>query len=270
MEATLKQEGTPVAESANARQDAVEVPLYTPLDVARYFRAPVWVVAGMWRGRFPHFPEMFVHWFETWPRSFDLDDEIPEIPELRERWSFRQAADLYVLLFAMESLMEMARSEPRKGGRRDAIREATQRFLRCHFQVPVFFGTAPRDEGVARVLESCCDPLTEEERRWLEKRLLLCLARFDMEDGVPSRLYPFSRVPAEESPRIVVMDPRIRFGRPTITRHGTPTDILLERHQAGDSIADLAADYDLPVAEVEEAIRYEAKPVSLLFPFVGW
>jgi uncharacterized protein (DUF433 family) len=136
--------------------------------------------------------------------------------------------------------------------------------------VPIFFGAAPPDEGVASILASCCSPLTEEERRWLEKRLRLCLGRFDMEDGIPARLYPFSRVPAEDSPRLVVMDPQIRFGRPTITAHGTPTDILLERHQAGDSIADLAADYDLRTAEVEEAIRFEAKPQSLLFPYVGW
>jgi uncharacterized protein (DUF433 family) len=258
-----------VAESANARQDPVEVPLYTPLDVARYFHAPVWVVAGMWRGRFPFLPDMFFHWFERWPHYVDLDDEIAEIPELRERWSFRQAADLYVLLFAIESLLELARSEPPKSGRGHEFREAIRRILSRHLAVPVFFGTAPPDEGVARILESCCGPLTEEDRRWLEKRLRLCLARFDMEDGVPTRLYLFSRVPAEESPRIVIMDPRIRFGRPTIKGHGTPTDLLLERHQAGDSIADLAADYDLPAAEVEEAIRYEAKPRSLLFPFVG-
>jgi uncharacterized protein (DUF433 family) len=83
------------------------------------------------------------------------------------------------------------------------------------------------------------------------------------------RLYPFSRVPAEGSPRAIVMDPRIRFGRPTIAGQGVPTDILFERHQAGDSLGVLADDYGIPAAEIEEAIRYEAMPVSPGFPFFG-
>jgi uncharacterized protein (DUF433 family) len=136
--------------------------------------------------------------------------------------------------------------------------------------VPVFFGAAGPEAGTATTLGSCGDRLNDGERRWLEKQLLLCLDRFDIDSGAPARLYPFSRVPAEGSPRTVVMDPKIRFGRPTVATHGTPTDILFERHQAGDSIAELADDYGIPAAEVEEAIRYEAKPPALWFPFSGW
>jgi uncharacterized protein (DUF433 family) len=112
--------------------------------------------------------------------------------------------------------------------------------------------------------------LNNEERRWLENKLLLCLARFDLDGGAPTRLFPFSRTPAEGSPRAIVIDPRIRFGRPTVARHGTPTDILFERHQAGDSITEMADDYGIPAADVEEAIRFEAKSSWLLFPFRGW
>lgn len=53
------------------------------------------------------------------------------------------------------------------------------------------------------------------------------------------------------------MDPRIRFGRPTLDGRGLPTDILYERFQAGDSMAALSDDHDLPVEEIEEAIRLE-------------
>jgi uncharacterized protein (DUF433 family) len=258
-----------VPKAVVAEQNLVEVPLYTPLDVARYLRAPVWLVLAMWRGRFPFHPEVFIHWCERFP-AFGLDEETSEIPELRERWSFRQLADLYVRLFAVESLLELARGESRQGSRTEALGSAARRLLVSHPPVPVFFGTDPPEDGVARTVQTDCDGLTEEEKRWLEKRLLLCLGRFDTDAGAPSRLYPFSRVPPAGSPRIVVMDPRIRFGRPTITGHGTPTDMLLERHQAGDSIADLAEDYGLPVAEVEEALRYEAKPLSFVLPFFGW
>jgi uncharacterized protein (DUF433 family) len=34
--------------------------------------------------------------------------------------------------------------------------------------------------------------------------------------------------------------------------------VLHERWKAGDSIVELAEDYDRPVAEIEEALRYEA------------
>ena len=108
------------------------------------------------------------------------------------------------------------------------------------------------------------------DRTWLEKEgVLLCLGRIESDDGTPVRLYPFSRIPAEGSPRTIVMDPSIRFGRPTIAGRGVPTDNLLERHQAGDSIGELAADYDVPEAEIEEAIRYESMPAAMLFPCRG-
>jgi uncharacterized protein (DUF433 family) len=259
-------EGTPVAELA--AKNPVEVPLYTPLDVARYLRAPVWLVVSMWRG-FPPHPELFFHWFDRRLCQFDTDEDLSDIRELRERWSFRQLADLYVRQFAVESLLELARNEPRDGGRREALTDATRRALRDG-PVPVFFGAGGPEEGVARTLSSCSDRLNDGERKWLEKRLMLCLGRFDIDGGTPARLYPFSRVPPEESPRTVVMDPRIRFGRPMVATSGTPTDLLFERHQAGDSIIELADDYGILAVEVEESIRYEAKPAALWFPFYGW
>jgi uncharacterized protein (DUF433 family) len=259
-----------VTKAVIAEQSPVEVPLYTPLDVARYLRVSVWLVLSMWRGRFPPHPEMLFHWLDRPLALIERDGELPGIPETRERWSFRQFADLYVRMFAVQSLLELARSEPEADSRAEVLAEAACRMLRDHLSVPVFFGTAPPEEGVARVLETCCARLTEEDRRWLEKRLVLCLNRIDRDGGGPSRLYPFSRTPAEGSPRNIVMDPRIRFGRPTVAGHGTPTDILLERHQAGDSIAELADDYGLTAAEVEEALRYESAPSSPIFPFFGW
>jgi uncharacterized protein (DUF433 family) len=87
---------------------------------------------------------------------------------------------------------------------------------------------------------------------------------------MPIRIYPFSRDPPERSPRIVALDPRIRFGRPMLAERGVPTDILFERYQAGDAVAELAEDYDLTPPEVEEAIRYEALPPSPRLLFPGW
>src|SRR5207248_10002035 len=100
---------------------------------------------------------------------------------------------------------------------------------------------------------------------------LLPTARVELNDGRPARLYPFSPTPATDSPRLIVLDPRVRFGRATLAGRGVPTDILLERFHAGDPPAELAVDYDIPAVEVEEAIRYETLPQAPLFPpFIDW
>ena len=90
------------------------------------------------------------------------------------------------------------------------------------------------------------------------------LRRIDRDDhGLAVRLYPFSRRPLpslpalNESPRVVVIDPRVAFGRPALVGTGVSTSTIAERFDAGESIEALAADYDRPRAEIEEAIRCE-------------
>ena len=80
-------------------------------------------------------------------------------------------------------------------------------------------------------------------------------------DGLAVRLYPFSRRPdlpqISQSPKIVVIDPRVGFGRPVLVGTGVTTSTIAERFDAGESIEALAADYDRPRQEIEEAIRCE-------------
>ena len=88
------------------------------------------------------------------------------------------------------------------------------------------------------------------------------------ERGLAVRLYPFSRRPAvegrdgaaavlAESPRSVVIDPRVSFGRPVLAGTGITTLTIAERFDAGESIEELAADYGRSRDEIEEAIRCE-------------
>lgn len=78
--------------------------------------------------------------------------------------------------------------------------------------------------------------------------------------GIPARIFPLTRADHLDSPKILSIDPRIAFGRPVVERKAIKTSAIAERFRAGESIADLAEDYDLEVFEVEEAIRYEALP----------
>jgi uncharacterized protein (DUF433 family) len=85
------------------------------------------------------------------------------------------------------------------------------------------------------------------------------LQRIDWDfTGFPVRMFPLTRDQHLDSPKILTIDPKIAFGRPVILRNAIKTSAIAERFQAGESIADLAEDYDLKVFEVEEAIRYEA------------
>jgi uncharacterized protein (DUF433 family) len=89
------------------------------------------------------------------------------------------------------------------------------------------------------------------------------LERIEPDDsGLAIKLYPFTRSHEEHSPRIVVIDPRVAFGRLVISGTGIPTQIIAERYYAGDSIDDLADDYNCDRQTIEEAIRCEITPVA--------
>ena len=74
---------------------------------------------------------------------------------------------------------------------------------------------------------------------------------------VPVRLYPFLSAVASTDQRPIVIDPRIAFGRPVIERKCISTSVIVERIDAGEAVEEIAADYELNVPEIEQAIVYE-------------
>jgi uncharacterized protein (DUF433 family) len=76
--------------------------------------------------------------------------------------------------------------------------------------------------------------------------------------GVPIKLFPFTRKQASaDAPAPVVIDPRLAFGRPVLAGTAVPTAVLADRFKAGDTLQDLAGDYDTATQAIEEAIRCE-------------
>ena len=73
----------------------------------------------------------------------------------------------------------------------------------------------------------------------------------------PVRLYPFLSASAPSADRPIVIDPRIAFGRPVVVSRGIATSTIAERVDAGESVADIATDYDLAQSEIEQAVVYE-------------
>lgn len=75
--------------------------------------------------------------------------------------------------------------------------------------------------------------------------------------GLATRLYPFTRQRELVQPKVVMIDPRVSFGRPVLAGTGIRTELIAERYKAGDSIDELARDYDRKREEIEEAVRCE-------------
>ena len=70
------------------------------------------------------------------------------------------------------------------------------------------------------------------------------------------RLYPYV-VSESADAKPIVIDPRISFGRPVVGKAFVSTRIILGRIDAGEKVEDVARDYDLTNAAVEEAVVFE-------------
>lgn len=69
------------------------------------------------------------------------------------------------------------------------------------------------------------------------------------EGDLPLRMTPVTAIPD------VVIDPHRQFGEPSV--RGVPTEVVAEQVRAGEPIAAIAEIYELTVAQVESAVRYE-------------
>lgn len=73
--------------------------------------------------------------------------------------------------------------------------------------------------------------------------------------GVPFKLHLPRRADGPEPLAAVVIDPERGFGRPVLDGHGIRTEVVVERFQAGESIASLADDYGLDASMIEDVLR---------------
>jgi len=78
------------------------------------------------------------------------------------------------------------------------------------------------------------------------------LRRVEFDEGRAVRLYPLFR---PEAPRAIVIDHRRAFGRPTLVNTSIPLVDILARFDCGDSLEELAADYQISSQAVQEALR---------------
>jgi uncharacterized protein (DUF433 family) len=73
----------------------------------------------------------------------------------------------------------------------------------------------------------------------------------------PVRLFPVTSGDVIGAAKPIAIDAHIAFGRPVLAEKDITTGAIVERIDAGESVADLAEDYALSENEIVEAVLYE-------------
>lgn len=232
--------GTMAVDWAKTQADPRDLPAYSISETAHYLRIPrstvrAWVAGQAYRtnGNTRFFKPII-----------DLPDR------RRALLSFINLVEVHVL-DAIRHQHEISLQKVRK-----AVRYVSERLDSRHPLADQRFET----DGVDLFIRLYGDLVNISQSGQLAMRRILedYLRRIERDEvGVVARLYPFTRKRTPDEPRVVVIDPRISFGRPVLVGSGIPTAIIAERYKAGESIDQLADDYGRERLDIEEAIRCE-------------
>jgi uncharacterized protein (DUF433 family) len=249
MEAT---ENMKRAEAATRRrlyggQDPREIPAYTPGEAARYLRIPFRSVHNWAFG--------FVYQTSAGEKRRGLP-LIEPADRSKNLLSFVNMAELHVL----DALRNYHQISPQR--LRQLIAYLRRTFDSAHPLIDEMMFTDQLNVFVEKA--GTLINATREGQYAMRQILEAHLQRIDQDvDGLAVRLYPFVRRkpdPGEaprEQPKVIALDPRVRFGRPVIVGTSIPTVEVAERFKAGDSVNALADEYGRPREEIEEVIRCE-------------
>jgi len=221
-------------------RDPRDIPNHAVAEAAHLLRLPPSTVRAWTRGR----------WCRTRSerRFFEPVIDLPD--RERSQLSFTNLVELHVLsAIRREHRVTLPKV-------RQALDYVAQAFPTPHPLARVEFQTDGVDLFVERF-----GPLVSASRRGqiaMRDIMETYLERIERDEaGLAAKLCPFTRAAGEPQPRTILIDPRISFGRPVLAGSGIPTSVVAERYTAGDSIEELARDYERDEKEIEEAIRVE-------------
>lgn len=234
--------------------DPRDIPAYSIFEASRYLSTPAGTLRSWLLGR-----RYRVRGIEKFSKPL-IELPNPEVKQL----SFNNLVEALVLrVIRLEHRITLPRV-------RIALDYLEQKvgvphpLVRIEFQtdgVDLFLDTMFQDELSEQVSGSTRMLINASRSGQLAIRQTLknYLKRIDRdEEGLANRLFPITRLEEkEDDPRIVVIDPRISFGRPVLVGTGIPTAILAGLYKAGDSVEEIARDYNCDRLQVEEAIRCE-------------
>lgn len=221
-------------------QDPREIPTYTISTAARYLNISDSTIRSWTAGR-------------KYPVSDGSRDFVPLI-EVKQKKPLRMTFTNLIEIHVLRSIRKEHQVKLAKI--RKALDYLSKEIKIAHPLAHKQFQT----DGLDLFVEFYGDLInvSEQSKVNLKDSFRMHLERIEPdESGLGIALYPFTRSHEENNPRLVVIDPRISFGRLTIAGTGIPTDIIIERFRAGDSLQTIADDYECDCEKIEEAIRCE-------------
>jgi uncharacterized protein (DUF433 family) len=220
-----------------ARIDPRLAPAYTVAQAAHYLRIPAPTVRSWVLGR--DYPR------RSGQGRFDPVISLPEDPE--HRLSFRNLIELAALralrtehefkLSAVRAAMAYARKKLGVAdllASQDLYARPGELFLE-HYGQLINLNRAGQ-LGIHAVLQGL-------------------LQRIQWQRGLAVRFFPV--VSGRPDSRSVMLDPEIAFGRPVLARQRVSTSVIVDRINAGEDAASVAADYGATPDEILDALAYE-------------
>lgn len=216
--------------------DPRDIPIYSISDAAKYLRIPVGTIRS---------------WTVSISNGSNFSKPLILTQDIKPKLlSFTNLVEIHVLR-AIRKHHQMQRDKVRI-----ALDYIEEKFQVLHPLASEKFSI----NGVDLFIERYASLLnvSEDWRRDLKSSFNTHFQRIEFDkNGFAMKLFPFTASQEENNPRIVVIDPRIAFGRLVIAETGIPTIVLAQRLKAGESIQDLAYDYKCDRLKIEEAIRCE-------------
>lgn len=203
-------------------------PLYTPTDISKYARVH---------------PETLRTWAGSKGRLSVLTPEGKGVAP----FSFINLIEAHVLV-ALRKNHKVPMQRIRKG-----IRWMSEHFDTDHPLAEVDLETDGRDLFAEHLNLKVA--VSKGGQIAIPEVVRLYLQRIDRDTTGPVRFYPFTS--GEICPKLIVMDPAIDFGRPTVAGTRIDTVMILDRFEGGESLATIADDYNIKLEAVEEALRCE-------------
>jgi uncharacterized protein (DUF433 family) len=217
-------------------QNPLEMPFYTVTDASHFLHIPLATVRSWTTGR-------------KYPSKAGQSSFNPIVPTQQGRLSFSQLVEIYILR-ALRTVHRVDIEQVRK-----AIKYAQKTLKIDRVLLSDKLLTGGGDLFIKHYGQLI--GLNKSGQLALEEILGDYLERVDRDaHHVPIRLYPYVNLERNENKEIVI-DPRVSFGYPTIRGTGIKTSIVVSRIDAGESLEDVANDYELSPDQVKNAVLYE-------------
>lgn len=219
----------------DSASDPREVPRYAVSEVAVFLRLPETTLRSWLSGR-------------TFPKSSGVGISAPLIDPADGEGSvisFYNLSEAHILKWTRQ------RDEVPMKAIRDALDYVSAEFPSKHPLITQKFVTDGRFLFIKRLGEL----INASKMGQLGHELLLNLERIDRDTmGMPVAVYP--EIPKKPDSKAVVIRYGVSSGAPVINGTGVLVSVVWGRYHSGDTVADLAQDYDIPNEMLEDAISY--------------